>query len=170
MIDIVLKSFNCRATILFKAGRQDNYMVTINNRPPKDTYFLRFFSAFRDKQIIWQAIKDVAQQIDRQTEDLSSFKSPDTKMSYAYLSNEARRKRKLIEEVFFHAYAACLIAEGKKSDTYSQKTNSPRIGKRIKLLAAYQFLFEGLSLESTANFSRGKKAWQIDRECKNRAI
>ena len=92
-------------------------------------------------------------------------------MSSAHLSNEPRRKFKLlVEEVFFHAYAACLIAAEKKSDQYAETTNSPRLGKRIKLLAAYQFLFEGLSVESAANFSRDKKAWQIDRECKNRGI
>ncbi|MEH2274692.1 MAG: hypothetical protein V7K40_07740 [Nostoc sp.] len=116
----------------------------------------------------------MVQQIDRQTEDLSSFKSPkspDTKMSSAHLSNEPRLKLKLfVEEVFFHAYAACLIAEERKSDRYAETTNYPRIGKRIKLLAAYQFLFEGLSVESAANFLKGKKAWQIDRECKNRGI
>ncbi|MBD2681435.1 MULTISPECIES: DUF7004 family protein [Nostoc] len=178
----VLKSFSGRATISFKIGKKDNYMVTINNKPPKDTHFLRFFSAYRDKQAIWEAIKDVAQQIDRQTEDLSSFKCPkfpETKMSYAHLSNEARRKIELVQEVFFHAYAACLIAEERKADVieekikfyqHYQKTGYSRLGKRIKLLAAYQLLFEGLSVESAANFSVDKKYWVIDQECKKRGI
>ena len=40
MINIILKNFDGRATISFKSGKQDNYMVTINNKAPKDTHFL----------------------------------------------------------------------------------------------------------------------------------
>lgn len=180
MINIVLKNFDGRTAVSFKPGQQDNYMVVINKKAPKDTHFLRLFLAYKDNQATWQAIQEVAQQIHRKTEDLSSFKCPklpDKKMSYAHFSNEARRKMELVQEVFFHAYAACLIAEERKSDRFakkrksdSQKSNFTRLGKRIKLLAAYQLLFEGLSVESAANFSRGKEDWEIDQECKKRGI
>lgn len=166
----LLKEFENGVKIYFQRGKIDDYMVTINDRAPKDITFLKFFSLY-DKQVIWQALQDISNQIDRQTEDLSSFQPPDMTSLYPNLSDQDRKKRKVIEDIIFHAYAACLIAEERRSDQFvTENNNLPRIGKRVKLLAAYQLLFEGLLPEKAANFSRGMKSWEIDAECKKRDI
>lgn len=60
--------------------------------------------------------------------------------------------------MLFDAYAACLIAEEQKKWT--------KLAKRIKLLAAYQVLFEDFTPEEASEFSRGKIWQDLDKLCK----
>jgi hypothetical protein len=55
-----------------------------------------------------------------------------------------------------------MIAEENKENTI--------LGKRIKRLGMYQTLIEGLPAEMSANFSRGMKWKQLDKECTKRGF
>lgn len=55
-----------------------------------------------------------------------------------------------------------MVAEENKAFT--------RFGKRVKRLGGYQVLFEGLSPNEAANFSKGKKWREIDEICRSKGF
>jgi hypothetical protein len=70
-------------------------------------------------------------------------------------------KQGLVELIYSILYMG-MIAEENKENTI--------LGKRIKRLGMYQTLIEGLPAEMSANFSRGMKWKQLDKECTKRGF
>ncbi|MBD2505289.1 DUF7004 family protein [Anabaena azotica] len=135
-------------------------MVTLNDYPILDVQFLEFFKSYNSPKLVWNAILQIGGQINKNNKDLSTFKTPIVNLQINPLV--LTEKIKISESTVFDAYAACLIAEEQKKST--------KLGKRIKLLAAYQVLFENYTPEDAAKFSKGKKWQDIDALCKTRGF
>ena len=77
------------------------------------------------------------------------------------LSKNYSQCRENIEYILSFLYAGMVAEENK---------DKAILKKRIKRLAIHQLLIENMSPEVTANFSRGKKWYWLDKECKRRGF
>ncbi|MDZ8138221.1 MAG: hypothetical protein RM049_23425 [Nostoc sp. DedQUE04] len=146
--------------VCFNNGRIDSYMVTVNGYAIRDTEFLELFKSYGLPKLVWSAILEISVQINKNDKNLSIFKTPTVNLQITHRIDQGRLK--VSEPILFDTYAACLIAEEQKENT--------KLGKKIKLLAAYQVLFEDYTPEKAASFSTGKKWKDLDNLCKERGF
>ena len=65
-------------------------------------------------------------------------------------------------QLYFSILYLCMVAE--------QNYPNTKLGKRLKRLGIYQLLFEGMTVEEAANWSRGKPWRDIAHECEKRGF
>jgi hypothetical protein len=111
---------------------------------PKDTFFFDFLLSLGNNKEVWGLVQELAAKIDRSTE-FSELEVPTLNGT-------------IEEEKVFSAIAAAMIAEERKVFT--------KLGKRVKLLGIYQALILGFEPTVAANWSKGKRWREIDKECK----
>jgi len=161
MYSKVFRSFSDGSSIGFGRGKIDNYCVYIKDsegvRAPLDTEYFQF-------------IHDLASNYSTVTA-YSAFKQ-----LYAIAEKEihpnavdiideaASRFPKLLfkSQLYFSVLYLAMVAE--------QNYPNTKLGKRLKRLGIYQFLFEGMAVVEAANWSRGKPWREISNECENRGF
>ena len=111
---------------------------------PTDPEFFEFLKCYGDPELAWTKVVEIASQIGPKTEFDELQIIP--------------IREEVIEQKMLSAFAAAMISEERKAGT--------RLGKRIKMLGAYQALFCDMTIHEAANWSRGKGWREIDRECK----
>lgn len=158
MCNIMLREYSEGIKVCFNNGMFDSYMVTVNGYPIRDSEFLELFKSYDLPELVWSAILEISAQINKNDTNLSTFQTPTVNLQITHRIAQGRLK--VSEPILFDTYAACLIAEEQKQGT--------KLGKRIKLLAAYQVLFEDYTPEKAARFSTGKGWKDLDNLCKER--
>lgn len=141
-----LKTFPDETVLVYDKGKFDDYRVSFYKDgthllSPTDAQFFKFVLGRNNNDESWEHIKQIAAQIDKDTE-FSSVILPSSSIE---------------EDKMYSAYAAAVISEERKK--YS------KLGKRIKLLGYYQVLILGYKPYEAANWSRGKKWTEINEEC-----
>jgi hypothetical protein len=151
-----LKEFSDGDWLCYDRGSFDNYHVAIYDGEGKkhpllgsklrDVDFLDFFvSISKQPELVYKKIVYFSEQINSETR-IEDFKHLDIPTVHGTL----------IEDKFFSAYAAAMLAEEKKAWT--------KLGKRIKLLAANQVLLQGMSPQEAANWGKGRSWQEISEE------
>jgi hypothetical protein len=108
-----------------------------------DQQFFERFLEYQDNETVLQAVLKITSQISRDTESLSCIDFPEIRGGI--------EERKLFEN-----YAACLISEEHKRNP---KTGALYpLGKKIKVLGAYELLKLGRTISAAANSSKGVSA------------
>ena len=160
MCNLVLREYSEGIRLCFNNGNFDSYLVTVNGYAILDSEFLEFFKSYGLPKLVWSAILEISTQINKNNINLSNFKTPIVNLQTTHPI--AKGRLKVSEPILFDTYAACLISEEQKQGT--------KLGKRIKLLAAYQVLFEDYAPEKAAKFSTGKVWKDLDKLCKERGF
>lgn len=126
---------------------------------PRDSeYFttLKIVSELYDAREVYKDFLAIYEQVDSSPEANQLFVQSIKLMSEKYGDFAYR-----MENVYGILYAGMIAEE--------QKANKV-LGKRIKRLGVYQLLFDGFTPLEAANFSRGKKAKDLDIECRSRGF
>ena len=134
------------------AGKFDNYCVFIDGYAPRDEEYFNFFiekskiygkdKIYSDFKYIYSKTgKDIDKEILTNIEKFSS-----------HYKNDAID----FERWFTIIYLGMIAEENKKNAI---------LGKKIKGLAMYQIMMVNFSAKEAANYSKGKKASELLKEC-----
>ena len=146
-----LHTFADGTYLVYERGRIDNFLVsfyTENDQKavsPTDIDFMNFLIGINNPKETWAILLDLAKQI----------RGPQTRLVDLNIKSV---NQDINEEKMFSAIAAAMIAEENKARSI--------LKKRIKLLGFHQILFQGLTPQQAANWSKGKGWREIDAECK----
>ena len=131
----VLKEFNDGGRLIHDRGKFDDYRVTFqdeegsNINSPIDPEFFEFLLSYGDPELAWVKVIEIADQIGPKTEF--------GELQIIPISEKGEERKGL------SAFAAAMISEERKAGT--------RLGKRIKMLGAYQALFCDMTHHEAAN-------------------
>tara|TARA_B100001029_G_C15025255_1_gene433202 strand:+ start:64 stop:531 length:468 start_codon:yes stop_codon:yes gene_type:complete len=151
----IVKKFKDGSEIGFGKGRFDDFCVYLDNKPPLDVhYFTRLYEL---KEIyggsnIYNDFVYIYELVTKKLE--SAVLENITHISQKYKDDITR-----VDKIFTILYMA-MIAEENKANT--------KLGKKIKRLGVHQILIENLTPNISANYSKGMKWREIEKECKER--
>ena len=143
--------------IIFEQGKFDDFCVYIvkegkNNNPPKDVDYFSFFKKLNSDHEELDVYKDFVKIYEHTGKSIED-KVLNIIDSIVSESNLDEKEKKLYEGYLVVIYMA-MIAEENKANT--------KLGKRIKRLGMHNLLIEGMSPETSANISKGKKWKELD--------
>jgi len=153
----IVKKFKDGSEIGFGKGRFDDFCVYLDNKPPLDVhYFTRLYEL---KEIyggsnIYNDFVYIYELVTKKLE--SAVLENITHISQKYKDDITR-----MDKIFTILYMA-MIAEENKANT--------KLGKKIKRLGVHQILIENLTPNISANYSKGMKWREIEKECKERGF
>jgi len=140
-------------SIIFQGpGKFDDYCVFINEHAPRDEEYFNFFlekseiygkdQIYSDFKYIYSKTgKEIDEEILKDIERISSNYKNDV----------------INFDKWFTVIYLGMIAEENKKNTI--------LGKKIKGLAMYQIMKENFTAKEAANYSKGKKAFELQKEC-----
>ena len=153
----IVKKFKDVSEIGFGKGRFDDFCVYLDNKPPLDVhYFTRLYEL---KEIyggsnIYNDFVYIYELVTKKLE--SAILKNITHISQKYKDDITR-----VDKIFTILYMA-MIAEENKANT--------KLGKKIKRLGVHQILIENLTPKVSANYSKGMKWREIEKECMERGF
>ena len=153
----IVKKFKDGSEIGFGKGRFDDFCVYLDNKPPLDVhYFTRLYEL---KEIyggsnIYNDFVYIYELVTKKLE--SAVLENITHISQKYKDDITR-----VDKIFTILYMA-MIAEENKANT--------KLGKKIKRLGVHQILIENITPNISANYSKGMKWREIEKECKERGF
>ena len=153
----IVKKFKDGSEIGFGKGRFDDFCVYLDNKPPLDVhYFIRLYEL---KEIyggsnIYNDFVYIYELVTKKLE--SAVLENITHISQKYKDDITR-----VDKIFTILYMA-MIAEENKANT--------KLGKKIKRLGVHQILIENLTPNVSANYSKGMKWKEIEKECMKRGF
>tara|TARA_B110000196_G_scaffold142590_1_gene123316 strand:- start:1961 stop:2428 length:468 start_codon:yes stop_codon:yes gene_type:complete len=153
----IVKKFKDGSEIGFGKGRFDDFCVYLDNKPPLDVhYFTRLYelkeiyggsNIYNDFIYIYELV----------TKKLESAVLEDI----TYISQKYKDDIIRVDKIFTILYMA-MIAEENKVNT--------KLGKKIKRLGVHQILIENITPNVSANYSKGMKWREIEKECIERGF
>lgn len=153
----IVKKFKDSSEIGFGKGRFDDFCVYLDNKPPLDVhYFTRLYelkeiyggsNIYNDFIYIYELV----------TKKLESAVLEDI----TYISQKYKDDIIRVDKIFTILYMA-MIAEENKVNT--------KLGKKIKRLGVHQILIENITPNVSANYSKGMKWREIEKECIERGF
>ena len=153
----IVKKFKDGSEIGFGKGRFDDFCVYLDNKPPLDVhYFTRLYelkeiyggsNIYNDFIYIYELV----------TKKLESAVLEDI----TYISQKYKDYIIRVDKIFTILYMA-MIAEENKVNT--------KLGKKIKRLGVHQILIENITPNVSANYSKGMKWREIEKECIERGF
>jgi len=153
----IVKKFKDGSEIGFGKGRFDDFCVYLDNKPPLDVhYFIRLYEL---KEIyggsnIYNDFVYIYELVTKKLE--SAVLENITHISQKYKDDITR-----VDKIFTILYMA-MIAEENKANT--------KLGKKIKRLGVHQILIENITPNVSANYSKGMKWREIEKECMERGF
>lgn len=155
----IIKAFQDGSHLEYDTGRFDDWCIyqTPPRTAPRD---IEYFSRLQELSQIYgneRIYADFIKVYDRTKATLD----PEILQNITEFASQYTHHRLEMDKLFTIVYAG-MVAEENKANTI--------LKKRIKRLGIYQVLIEGLSPQEAANFSRGKKASIIDKECRQRGF
>ena len=153
----IVKKFKDGSDIGFGKGRFDDFCVYLDNKPPLDVhYFTRLYEL---KEIyggrnIYNDFVYIYELVTKKLE--SAVLENITHISQKYKDDITR-----VDKIFTILYMA-MIAEENKANT--------KLGKKIKRLGVHQILIENITPNVSANYSKGMKWREIEKECMERGF
>tara|TARA_B100001173_G_C16012979_1_gene558466 strand:+ start:1319 stop:1786 length:468 start_codon:yes stop_codon:yes gene_type:complete len=153
----IVKKFKDGSEIGFGKGRFDDFCVYLDNKPPLDVhYFTRLYEL---KEIyggsnIYNDFVYIYELVTKKLE--SAVLENITHISQKYKDDITR-----VDKIFTILYMA-MIAEENKANT--------KLGKKIKRLGVHQILIENITPNVSANYSKGMKWREIEKECMERGF
>lgn len=159
---IKIKDFTDGSYLKYDKGKFDNwciYLVKSNGSKiaPRDVNYFTLFQELAEKYGGERIYQDFVIIYDKTNAQINSqLLNQITNLSQNY-QNDALTLDKLFTTVY-----AGMVAEENKQNAV--------LKKRIKRLGMHQLLIERETPEFAANFSRGKKANELKKECGNRGF
>ena len=153
----IVKKFKDGSEIGFGKGCFDDFCVYLDNKPPLDVhYFIRLYEL---KEIyggsnIYNDFVYIYELVTKKLE--SAVLENITHISQKYKDDITR-----VDKIFTILYMA-MIAEENKANT--------KLGKKIKRLGVHQILIENITPNVSANYSKGMKWREIEKECMERGF
>jgi hypothetical protein len=153
----IIKKLKDGSEIGFGKGRFDDFCVYLDNKPPLDVhYFTRLYEL---KEIyggsnIYNDFVYIYELVTKKLE--SAVLENITHISQKYKDDITR-----VDKIFTILYMA-MIAEENKANT--------KLGKKIKRLGVHQILIENITPNVSANYSKGMKWREIEKECMERGF
>ena len=161
MYQNAFRTFDDNLSIGFGRGKIDNFCVYVKEQnrvyAPLDTEYFQFihdlasnfgtikvYNSFKRLYAIaeLEIVSNAIEVIDEQANRYDEFE--------------------LSCQKYFSILYLAMVAE--------QNYPNTKLGKRLKRLGIYQLLFEGMTVEEAANWSRGKPWKEISEECKSRGF
>lgn len=148
-----LRIFEDGSYIAAHTGRIDDFCISIFNaenkviNTPKDAYCFEYFLSLQNNEAVFEAIKEMAEHLGKDEGTIATVELPSF--------NETIEEKQL-----FAAFAAMMVAEENRILIYGRTRIPTKVGKKIKIVGAYQVLMEGMSPQDAANWSIGKN-WQL---------
>ena len=161
MYQNAFRTFDDNSSIGFGRGKIDNFCVYVKEQnrvyAPLDTEYFQFlhdlasnfgtikvYNSFKRLYAIaeLEIVSNAIEVIDKQAKRYNEFE--------------------LKCQKYFSILYLAMVAE--------QNYPNTKLGKRLKRLGIYQLLFEGMTVEEAANWSRGKPWKEISEECKSRGF
>tara|TARA_B100000902_G_scaffold342876_1_gene347212 strand:- start:681 stop:1148 length:468 start_codon:yes stop_codon:yes gene_type:complete len=153
----IVKKFKDGSEIGFGKGRFDDFCVYLDNKPPLDVhYFTRLYE-----------LKEIYGGSNIYNDFIYIYELVTKNLESAVLENIAHMSKKYkddiirVDKIFTILYMA-MIAEENKVNT--------KLGKKIKRLGVHQILIENITPNVSANFSKGMKWREIEKECIKRGF
>jgi len=153
----IVKKFKDGSEIGFGKGRFDDFCVYLDNKLPLDVhYFTRLYelkeiyggsNIYNDFIYIYELV----------TKKLESA----VLEGITYISQKYKDDIIRVDKIFTILYMA-MIAEENKVNT--------KLGKKIKRLGVHQILIENITPNVSANYSKGMKWREIEKECIERGF
>lgn len=156
----LIKKINDEIVIEVGKGKFDDHCVYINNNSsryaPRDVDYFSFFINMKNKYSSERIYEDFIKIYNHTNEEISSG----TLSLVTDLSNNYEEMAEF--DKWFTVIYLGMVAEEKKQNAI--------LKKKIKRLGIHQILFEGLSALDAANYSKGKKAHFLLKECSLRGF
>ena len=153
----IVKKFKDGSEIGFGKGRFDDFCVYLDNKPPLDVhYFTRLYE-----------LKEIYGGSNIYNDFIYIYELVTKKLESAVLENITHISEKYkddiirVDKIFTILYMA-MIAEENKVNT--------KLGKKIKRLGVHQILIENITPNVSANYSKGMKWREIEKECIERGF
>ena len=153
----IVKKFKDGSEIGFGKGRFDDFCVYLDNKPPLDVhYFTRLYE-----------LKEIYGGSNIYNDFIYIYELVTKKLESAVLKNITHISQKYkddiirLDKIFTILYMA-MIAEENKVNT--------KLGKKIKRLGVHQILIENITPNVSANYSKGMKWREIEKECIERGF
>ena len=158
----LIKKFNGGEVLEYDSGSFDDYCVYLK-KPGEERYAPRDTEYFNQLVELGKLFTPKVVYDDFVSFYSKTNKSIEQKVldHITEISQKYNSKASEVEIVYTILYAS-MIAEMNKQ--YS------RLGKRVKRLGVHQVLFEGYSVYSAANFSKGKPWRELDEYCRKRGF
>jgi hypothetical protein len=144
-----LRVFDDGSYVAADTGRIDDWRISIFDangnliRTPTDAYCFDYFISIGNNPEVLNAILALAAQVGKDERIVATVLLPTFKGT-------------LEEQRIFAAYTAMLVAE--ENRLIGGRTPT-KLGKKVKVVGAYQVLIEGMPSNEAARWSRGKR-WQ----------
>jgi hypothetical protein len=153
----IVKKFKDGSEIGFGKGRFDDFCVYLDKKPPLDVhYFTRLYE-----------LKEIYGGSNIYNDFIYIYELVTKKLESAVLENITHISQKYkddiirVDKIFTILYMA-MIAEENKVNT--------KLGKKIKRLGVHQILIENITPNVSANYSKGMKWREIEKECIERGF
>ncbi|MGB4577660.1 MAG: hypothetical protein WBI06_12300 [Paludibacter sp.] len=158
----LIKKFRDGSILEYDKGSFDEWCIyltrpDVSKYPPKDLQYFQRLKTYADKHGAEQVYHDFVEIYDAtKKETEQSVFEKITELSLKYVEDS------ISIDIDLSIIYAGMVSEEKKRNT--------RLGKRIKRLGVHQVLFNELSPEEAAYFSRGKAWTAIATHCKERGF
>ena len=157
-----IRTFSNGQSLEYDWGGFDYWCIFIRNQnesrnPPRD---IEYFSNLVDLGKIY-GFKRIYSDL-KKIYVLAGKEIDGKVLDYISLVSEEYQEDCLSVEILFSIIYAAFIAEENKART--------KLGKRIKLLGIHQILFEGISPDIAANYSKGMSWQNISKLCEERGF
>ncbi len=155
----LIKKISKDIEIVFDNGKFDMWCVYIKSpngkRPPLDTEYFNFFISLGKKYTNEKVYKDFVKIYDLVTHQI---KKEATDLIIKIAKEDYKKEDSKEVAINFTVIYAGMVAEQNKQHAV--------LKERIKRLGMYQILVLNHSSKAAANFSKGKKAKELDLICK----
>ena len=148
-------------SIGFGKGKIDNFCVYLKDetglRAPLDTEYFQFVHDLASESgtlAVYNSFKKIY--------DIAEKEIVPEALVVIDAAAERFSSTTLQTQLYFSILYLCMVAE--------QNYPNTKLGKRLKRLGIYQLLFEGMTVEEAANWSRGKPWRDIAHECEKRGF
>jgi hypothetical protein len=147
-----LRVFNDGSYVAADTGRIDDWRISIYDaggsliRTPTDAYCFDYFLGIGKNQEVFDAILKLAAQVGKDESIVTTIQLPNFKGTVE-------------EQRVFAAYVAMLVAEENRILKVYGREIPTKLGKKVKIVGAYQVLVEGMSSNEAARWSVGRR-WQ----------
>lgn len=158
----IIQQFSDGSVLEYDSGSFDEWCVYLT-RPGRFRTAPRDIEYFRDmkkmanthtKQAVYADFVKIYQQTGNSVLD--------SVLQFIQKASQKYKQDSLDIEILFTILYSSMVAEQNKKYTM--------LGKRVKRLGLHQVIFEDMSPEAAANFSKNKPWREIDRECKSRGF